>query len=81
MKLGTKIFASFSLLLLSLLGITQYITNTKTEAFEVAGITHQLELASDRFRTRLESQRDGTTGRAAGRPAGGCAAALDCSGN
>ena len=60
MKLGTKIFASFALLVLSLLGITQYITNTKTEAFEVAGITHQLELASDRFRTRLESQRDGT---------------------
>ncbi len=60
MRLGRKIFASFSLLLLTLLGITHFITNTRTEAFEVAGITNQLELASDRFRIRLENQRSST---------------------
>ena len=60
MGLRTKIFISFSILLLMLLGGVQYITNVKTEAFEVAGITHQLMAASDRFRKRLENQRQGT---------------------
>lgn len=60
MGLRTKIFASFAVLLAALLGVVLYVTNTRTESFEVASITNRLELASARFQRRLENQRAAT---------------------